>query len=1048
MSFAASAPAEPVQQANFNPSWIRSAFHGGISSSPRASVNEEEDHTLSHPVFVENRYGREDLLALMEKISQPPIGLSNCPFFVAEGALPIVCFPLTEAEQRQQQNINSSKAMSQLSHAERNSIAAGAAYAGSTTPNSSRGGGGGGGWTPVKSSRGSAQATASTGRGGPRPFARGARVGDSPRESDETREGYYNARFAARGGRGGATLARGGSTTASANFNSRAQGLYDPRDPKDRPRNRLRSTSDDTETSGAGDAGWTTVKTTWKEKENKNAWSKDSAAGWNGENSQTPWKNDNASMPEWMADGDKEESALSSRPGSFDEQGAYREQSKPIDTQLNNITSNERKISPEVNSWVRPEQKKEPVSNNINRAYPRTSSDEITQQRLRQQMMTETASGMPVLHNMHAAHGHAVSNPHSALGASVVGGLSSHVAPAPVAYESALPTTSVLVSQPPQFQYMDPSDNVHGPYPKLQMDAWFENGYFNDDLKVKRDCDTSFRTLGELKKLNGARKPFDFKEETVVNPNIHGAAQMYPFTSLSLWNEPSTVNMINYPAHTADMRFMGSQRPETMIANLQAQAEEQEKMMREREEAVKRKEENINKALEDERIRREAEQLELTKALEKQKKKEAEAARLREELRLMEEKISRENEEKRRMEEEARRHALQLKKEEDAERIRMHQAMLRLAEEQQRKESEELEQRKRAEEEQKRRIIEENRRLEDIALAEQLRAAKGQKTEWRMEEEVRRNASQIKKESPWKTVTASSETYSSAPDDGWIVQQAPTKKAAPKVAAWITPSSGSKTEKTLKEIQEEEERLMKLELEEKARKREETVAANIQSSGTWSNVTQRLNWNQPAKTNSSKVAWGGAGVDAPSSSPSINWDGPTLQAANKAAPAPVKKVVAPKPAPVKQVSVSKSSGSRSDVKENSFKSWVVNRLKQLNDSVDAEVLADFLKSVENPNEVEDYVEGYLGSSKASKEFVKEFLQKRCEMRNRKTDKDDLSSASVAPATVTSAGKKKKKGTRLVVDGSCLGFRPAADPNRVNQGTIEFVTATPSATARR
>lgn len=77
------------------------------------------------------------------------------------------------------------------------------------------------------------------------------------------------------------------------------------------------------------------------------------------------------------------------------------------------------------------------------------------------------------------------------------------------------------------------------------------------------------------------------------------------------------------------------------------------------------------------------------------------------------------------------------------------------------------------------------------------------------------------------------------------------------------------------------------------------------------------------------------------------------------------------------------------------------RLKEINSSVDADVLASFLDSVENPNEVgffssdgrhciqvDDYVEGYLGSSKVAKEFVKEYLQKRSESRKRKdTDKD-------------------------------------------------------------
>ncbi|PIO54634.1 hypothetical protein TELCIR_23997, partial [Teladorsagia circumcincta] len=66
-----------------------------------------------------------------------------------------------------------------------------------------------------------------------------------------------------------------------------------------------------------------------------------------------------------------------------------------------------------------------------------------------------------------------------------------------------------------------------------------------------------------------------------------------------------------------------------------------------------------------------------------------------------------------------------------------------------------------------------------------------------------------------------------------------------------------------------------------------------------------------------------------------------------------------------------------------FLEWVVQRLKELNSTVEAEVLAMFIEGVENPDEVEDYVMGYLGDSKAVKEFVREFLLKRSDFRNRK-----------------------------------------------------------------
>ncbi|PIO74337.1 hypothetical protein TELCIR_03653 [Teladorsagia circumcincta] len=208
---------------------------------------------------------------------------------------------------------------------------------------------------------------------------------------------------------------------------------------------------------------------------------------------------------------------------------------------------------------------------------------------------------------------------------------------------------------------------------------------------------------------------------------------------------------------------------------------------------------------------------------------------------------------------------------------------------------------------------------------------------------------------------------------------------------------------------------------------------------------------EPAKSFEIEEVWQAA------SSPF--WDGPPLQTANKAPSNTSKKSSAEK------VSNTKSSASKSGSsalanekaakralgmgEDNSvFLEWVVQRLKELNSTVEAEVLAMFIEGVENPDEVEDYVMGYLGDSKAVKEFVREFLLKRSDFRNRKQHgvKNDLSSARGAPVSGNGAGfsavqgkKKKNKGARLVVDGSCLGFRATSDPNRVNQGEIETVT---------
>ncbi|KAI6178865.1 hypothetical protein M3Y98_00547900 [Aphelenchoides besseyi] len=79
-------------------------------------VSTEDDDSASQemiePVFANNRFGREDLLALIRNDSKPPDGIQQCPFFTDKPLTPIILSSLSETELRLQQNINSSKALS------------------------------------------------------------------------------------------------------------------------------------------------------------------------------------------------------------------------------------------------------------------------------------------------------------------------------------------------------------------------------------------------------------------------------------------------------------------------------------------------------------------------------------------------------------------------------------------------------------------------------------------------------------------------------------------------------------------------------------------------------------------------------------------------------------------------------------------------------------------------------------------------------------------------------------------------------------------------
>jgi len=130
----------------------------------------------------------------------------------------------------------------------------------------------------------------------------------------------------------------------------------------------------------------------------------------------------------------------------------------------------------------------------------------------------------------------------------------------------------------------------------------------------------------------------------------------------------------------------------------------------------------------------------------------------------------------------------------------------------------------------------------------------------------------------------------------------------------------------------------------------------------------------------------------------------------------------------------------------------------------------FLKDIESPYEVNDYVRSYLGENKDSRDFAKHFLEKRSFYRNKAKEQasEELMWGLVgpAPAITPSANKsnasssnlighgvadsnnlddlnakvakaKKKKGKRIL-DSSILGFTVQADPDRINAGEIEHM----------
>ncbi|KAK6029418.1 GYF domain protein [Ostertagia ostertagi] len=848
---------------------MRSTFNGGGSAAAPVRSPKTQDYPVAAPIFVKNRYGREDMLALMGDAAghPPPEGLQNCPFYVEEALPPIVCYPLSDLEQRLQQNINSSKAMSSLSHAERASVATGAAYSGGG--NESAGGhkGAAGGWTPVKQwGRNHPNAGAPVKGGGPsRPYV-------------------PPCRNANRGRGGSQAPARGGGVSGTA-FNSRAQGLYDPRDPK----------------------GNLVMKQPVQRVHLMN----------------------------------------------MDDSGRRYERQKST----NNENQSTEKSAPPLQT----PRDSNPPSGDVNASNTETDGS-------RSYMAMRPQAEQLGYHS-------AVPSQHPGVGAGPVPS-----APPPMIH----PPT-------PQFFYLDPTKQERGPFEKLQMDSWYKRGYFTEGLEVRRHTETKYRTLGELMQLNGRMTPFDYKDDVASHPPVtmfSNPSQPYPplFASGGMWSD------LGAPAN-----MMYSQAGYDPIAAERKRIEEEQRRILEEQAKMREYQEHLVRELQKQREEHEKQLMEQKLALLKHQ-------------------------------EEIERRERELKESAEETKARLEMERLALAE--------------------KARQIEEERLAKIEKAAEEARKNAAAQAE---KEKRQESAKSFEIEEVWQAAPKPSQAGA---DGGSATKKSSTTKVAPWVAASaVLPAK----EKTLKEIQEEEERQLRAEQAQQARLRKEQETINLQASATWSNASQRLQWSQPAQQSPAaktaavvKPAWGGAGVEPQKAASSPFWDGPPLQTANKAPSNPSKKSSAEK------VSNTKSSASKSGTnalanekaakralgmgEDNSvFLEWVVQRLKELNSTVEAEVLAMFIEGVENPDEVEDYVMGYLGDSKAVKEFVREFLLKRSDFRNRKQHgvKNDLSSARGAPVSGNGAGFSA--GARLVVDGSCLGFRATSDPNRVNQGEIETVT---------
>uniref|UniRef100_A0A3P8XME8 GYF domain-containing protein n=1 Tax=Esox lucius TaxID=8010 RepID=A0A3P8XME8_ESOLU len=141
--------------------------------------------------------------------------------------------------------------------------------------------------------------------------------------------------------------------------------------------------------------------------------------------------------------------------------------------------------------------------------------------------------------------------------------------------------------------------------------------------------------------------------------------------------------------------------------------------------------------------------------------------------------------------------------------------------------------------------------------------------------------------------------------------------------------------------------------------------------------------------------------------------------------------------------------------QDGFILWCEQALHTLNtaNNLDVPTFASFLKEVDSPYEVHDYVRAYLGDTSEAKEFAKQFLERRAKQNANQQKQSQAPQNQQQPLkqqkqqqhlqqqarfeTVTS-GKKKKKQKMVRADPSLLGFSVNAASERLNMGEIETV----------
>ncbi|KAI6242999.1 hypothetical protein M3Y99_00210700 [Aphelenchoides fujianensis] len=615
--------------------------------------------------------------------------------------------------------------------------------------------------------------------------------------------------------------------------------------------------------------------------------------------------------------------------------------------------------------------------------------------------------------------------------------------PTPIQKPNPIKPPTPKAEEPPKPQewfYLDPQQVRRGPFEPHQMQAWFQSGYFHAELQIMPPGESSYKPLGDLIRQNGALTPFVSKAKpreqkaSPPAPNVQPAASSASSMQHSAWSQPPAPQAAKQEAPAADASELSLESLKLIEAKERMIAEEQRKL-REKEENLRREELEKEKRIQELQLelQRQKEEME-----QRTRAKEEELERKR--LQILEyERQQREKLEKLKAEREQ-----QLAQEEMNRRAQAELEFARREQERQRElmeaELRKKEEHQRALKEKERQAEEQRRRLEEIEAQRRRQLEEQQRQKMREEAELQQKQmrERLHKEEQERLRRKQQEEEIVRQQQAAALLLAQQQAAMNKPAPWVGAGKANAAA-DLSQIQAQERAEMERKLQKMEEERRQLEAAH----------QKKTVWGAPANSQANGSPWNLKQAAKPA--PIIP---PTKKEPPAAKNAPKQKN---KPAAKESTSAGKS--------QDPFATWLTQRIRQLNNTLDPEVLSTFLQSIESPNELEDYILSYFGETKEAKEFHQEFLAKRIELRPRRqrvTEKDDLSASAAATdisghtsgsGAVGSANggsgaakKNKKSKGKQVVD--ILGFKPAGDPNRFNAGELDLDFSVASTRGKR